>query len=321
MKTTLLLCIYVSFALAPTFTRARIVVVPGSGSSPEDKLGRNEDELSRNEGTLSRIEDKLSRIGNTLVRKSTKYIHSVTPVTQEDFNPTLIDTEASPAERNQFEDICMRLKALEDFLEDQEKRKTSSRHSQCKKECEHKTMEEEGFSTDLNLETREKWNADPPFSIEPLHGPAQYVFCALQTECEPCKDNQHCSTMMREIQSEHAVFEKLPDIRYNFLIGGDGRVYEGRGWNVRPTLPERYSSLSDRSYYIGFIGDLSEEPTQLMLDARDMLMSHMLTDKKLNSRFLHFQISRLDQEHVCEPSNNTGGLQNFADKVSELKNK
>nr|BBK26509.1 peptidoglycan recognition protein 10 [Nephotettix cincticeps] len=172
-------------------------------------------------------------------------------------------------------------------------------------EGEAMASDDEEMDTVLEMETREKWYADPPSSTKPLIGQAKYLFCAMQTECEPCKDKQHCGSLMREMQYEHAKYEKLPDIKYNFLIGGDGRVYEGRGWNVRPTLPQRYSDLSDQSYYIGFIGDLTEEPSEIMLESRDLLMTHMLNSHKLNSKFLHFMLTRLDLKFVMRPKDDT----------------
>lgn len=78
------------------------------------------------------------------------------------------------------------------------------------------SMDEEEVTADLTLETREKWNADPPRSTQPLLGQAVYLFCAMQTECEVCKDSEHCSSLVREMQYEHAHFEKLPDIRYKY---------------------------------------------------------------------------------------------------------
>ena len=43
----------------------------------------------------------------------------------------------------------------------------------------------------------------------------------------------------------------LNDIAYNFLVGGDGQTYEGRGWNVTGAFaPE----VNNKSLGIAFIG-------------------------------------------------------------------
>lgn len=44
-------------------------------------------------------------------------------------------------------------------------------------------------------------------------------------------DSQTCRTKVRDIQAAD-IGNKYPDIRYNFLICGDGKVYVGRDWGV-----------------------------------------------------------------------------------------
>jgi hypothetical protein len=46
------------------------------------------------------------------------------------------------------------------------------------------------------------------------------------------------------------------DIGYNFLIGGDGNVYEGRGWGIWGAHVPRYNS---KSIGICVIGDFQSE--------------------------------------------------------------
>jgi N-acetylmuramoyl-L-alanine amidase len=41
------------------------------------------------------------------------------------------------------------------------------------------------------------------------------------------------------------------DIAYNFLVGGDGQVYEGRGWDIQDALAK---NVNDISLGIAFIG-------------------------------------------------------------------
>lgn len=56
-----------------------------------------------------------------------------------------------------------------------------------------------------------------------------------------------------------------PDIAYNFLVGGDGCVYEGRGWDVQGTSVKGWNN---RSLAVCFIGDYRRAPpTPRMRDA------------------------------------------------------
>ena len=55
------------------------------------------------------------------------------------------------------------------------------------------------------------------------------------------------------------------DIGYSFLIGGDGRVYEGRGWGKQGGHTTCYNHLS---YGVSFIGNFQEKnPNATMLQA------------------------------------------------------
>ena len=46
----------------------------------------------------------------------------------------------------------------------------------------------------------------------------------------------------------------LNDIGYSFLIGGDGNIYEGRGWNVVGALTNGFNR---KGYAASFIGDFT----------------------------------------------------------------
>lgn len=43
------------------------------------------------------------------------------------------------------------------------------------------------------------------------------------------------------------------------MIGGDGRIYEGRGWTTRPGLPVEHKKLNKFSVFIGLAGKYSGE--------------------------------------------------------------
>ncbi|XP_054260640.1 peptidoglycan recognition protein 4-like [Macrosteles quadrilineatus] len=117
---------------------------------------------------------------------------------------------------------------------------------------------------------REAWEAESPRGqLDYLTDPVTAVFCGLRTNSKGCSHTDHCKMLMRDMQRRD-MEAGLPDIRYNFCIGGDGEVYEGRGWASRPSLPSRYSKWVSHSLYIAFVGPLTagESPPPLnMLDA------------------------------------------------------
>ncbi|KAJ8957552.1 hypothetical protein NQ318_020591 [Aromia moschata] len=79
------------------------------------------------------------------------------------------------------------------------------------------------------LVLREDWGAQPNMTNVPrLVVPTQRVLL-LQTNTSGCWDLSECFEKLRYLQMKHKEEFDEPDILYNFVVGGDGRVYEGRG--------------------------------------------------------------------------------------------
>ena len=69
----------------------------------------------------------------------------------------------------------------------------------------------------------------------------------------------------RIIQSSHIKIRHWRDIGYNFLVGGDGQVYEGRGWKSMGAHTKDYNS---KSIGIAFIGTFNDnKPPKQQLEA------------------------------------------------------
>uniref|UniRef100_T1J1Y7 Peptidoglycan-recognition protein n=1 Tax=Strigamia maritima TaxID=126957 RepID=T1J1Y7_STRMM len=89
------------------------------------------------------------------------------------------------------------------------------------------------------------------------------------TRGDNCSTNTECKQRVREIQRfDMDVLEKK-DIMMHFLIGGDNRVYEGRGWGVvEEDIPEHPFALS-----IGFIGDYDtmNVPNAMLYSAQKLI--------------------------------------------------
>ncbi|WAR01603.1 PGSC2-like protein, partial [Mya arenaria] len=92
----------------------------------------------------------------------------------------------------------------------------------------------QGVSADccdaLNIITRAEWGARDPKSTENMSVPVS-TFFIHHTDTNGCETQDVCSACVRSIQRFHMDTNKWDDIGYSFLIGGDGNVYEGRGWN------------------------------------------------------------------------------------------
>ena len=87
----------------------------------------------------------------------------------------------------------------------------------------------------------ERFDGQIPFVIihHSYSPPAKYT----ENECEEA---------MRAMQNFHQMTNGWNDIGYSFAICGDGRIYQGRGYNVVGAHAPRYN---DKSIGICLIGD------------------------------------------------------------------
>ncbi|XP_039366945.1 peptidoglycan-recognition protein SC2-like [Mauremys reevesii] len=104
--------------------------------------------------------------------------------------------------------------------------------------------------------TRSQWGARPPRSRVPLKTPVPYVIIH-HTVGNRCFNLASCSREVKGIQNYHMDSNRWPDIGYNFLIGEDGRVYEGRGWS---TVGAHAKNWNHKSLGFSFLGNFSNRP-------------------------------------------------------------
>lgn len=87
--------------------------------------------------------------------------------------------------------------------------------------------------------------------------------------------------MARQIQALHIDSNDIgDDIGYNFLIGGDGAVYEGRGWDLvgAHTYPRNTGYVG-----IAFVGDFRiDQPSKPQLNAAKLLLAEGVKLGKLD---------------------------------------
>nr|XP_029722034.1 peptidoglycan-recognition protein LE-like isoform X6 [Aedes albopictus] len=124
----------------------------------------------------------------------------------------------------------------------------------------------------LRIVTRNEWLAQPPKeNLTRLKLPVNRVIIA-HTATENCQTQSSCVYRMRFLQEQHIGILNLGDIGYNFAIGGDGNLYEGRGWlKAGAFLPGQNS----KSEGIAFIGHYNrEQPTEEQMDLLDALLEN-----------------------------------------------
>ncbi|EEC14113.1 peptidoglycan recognition protein, putative, partial [Ixodes scapularis] len=121
----------------------------------------------------------------------------------------------------------------------------------------------------IRFVTREQWKAEPPSYVEPINVAVGLVFYH-HTEGNECFSPETCSSIVRHWPGYHQKSKGWFDIGYQYLIGGDGSIYEGRGFGAIGAHTLRYN---DKSVSIAFIGNFTYKvPRQEMLTSAQRLI-------------------------------------------------
>nr|XP_006214830.1 peptidoglycan recognition protein 4 [Vicugna pacos] len=96
-----------------------------------------------------------------------------------------------------------------------------------------------GVSTTVS---RKEWGADAVSCSTQLALPVNFLVTHHVPGLE-CHNQTACSQRLRELQAHH-VRSGWCDVAYNFLVGDDGRVYEGAGWDVQGMHTQGYNNIS-----------------------------------------------------------------------------
>ncbi|CAL8105787.1 unnamed protein product [Calicophoron daubneyi] len=115
----------------------------------------------------------------------------------------------------------------------------------------------------VTVVSRSEWGARSPVEETLMFDPKPYAIIH-HTATSTCSGN-HCKAVVRAIQNFHMDTRGWWDIGYNFLIGADGVVYEGRGWGVVGAHAKGWNNVS---YGFSVIGDfMTNRPTKAALKA------------------------------------------------------
>ncbi|XP_052439006.1 peptidoglycan recognition protein 5 [Carassius gibelio] len=124
-----------------------------------------------------------------------------------------------------------------------------------------------GEPVDMNavaVVSRRGWNALEARDKTETKNPAQTVI-VHHTALRYCADPRDSVSELAHIQHMHMQERGFDDIGYNFLISGDGTVYEGRGWGIvgAHAKEHNFSSVG-----IAFMGNFNDElPSSTSLSA------------------------------------------------------
>lgn len=149
------------------------------------------------------------------------------------------------------------------------------------------------LSGKLKIIERREWLAQPPSEEPtPLKLPVPYVII-MHTASEGCFNQGDCTLSVRLLQSFHIDGRKWWDIGYNFMVGGDGYVYEGRGWKKEGAHTYGYNA---RSIGIAFIGTFNNElPRPDQMKACQLLIQKGVNLGYIQTNYTLFAATQLSQ--------------------------
>ncbi|XP_032120843.1 peptidoglycan recognition protein 3 [Sapajus apella] len=140
---------------------------------------------------------------------------------------------------------------------------------------------------------RKEWGARPLGCSALLTLPVAYVITDQLPGME-CQEQSVCSQMLRGLQSHSVYTAGWCDVAYNFLVGDDGRVYEGVGWNIQGLHAQGYNNIS---LGIAFFGSKrGSSPSPAAFSAAEGLISYAIQKGHLSPRYIQ---PLLLKEEIC----------------------
>ncbi|XP_032128909.1 peptidoglycan recognition protein 1-like [Sapajus apella] len=130
---------------------------------------------------------------------------------------------------------------------------------------------------------RREWGALASKCSTPLSQPVRYVVVS-HTAGSSCNTPASCQQQAQNVQHYHMKTLNWCDVGYNFLIGEDGLVYEGRGWGFKG---DHSSHLwNAMSIGITFMGNYMDRvPPARALRAAQSLLACGVAQGALSSKY------------------------------------
>ncbi|XP_054260227.1 peptidoglycan recognition protein 3-like [Macrosteles quadrilineatus] len=148
---------------------------------------------------------------------------------------------------------------------------------------------------------REAWGGKETLKAHQiLHFPVMFIFMKLLPDMPHHKYMRTNYQKLVWLQKREREINNKSDIKYNFMLGNDGYIYEGRGWEVRPDLlgkgyadfhemvgeDIRGQPLAARSLLIGHFPGISDEDMgKKMIRAKEALIQFGIRNEYIHKNY------------------------------------
>ncbi|XP_022286899.2 peptidoglycan-recognition protein SC2-like [Crassostrea virginica] len=134
----------------------------------------------------------------------------------------------------------------------------------------------------VKIYARDSWGAREPKQFQLFQKPAS-LFFIHHTAGHSCHDFDTCVTALKGIQNFHMDTRGWDDIGYSFLVGQDGQIYEGRGWDHVGAHTLHYNT---RGYAASFMGNyMTHPPNNASLNAAKKLIEYGVSKGFVSSTY------------------------------------
>ncbi|XP_063410076.1 peptidoglycan-recognition protein SC2-like [Mytilus trossulus] len=144
-----------------------------------------------------------------------------------------------------------------------------------------------GDCSNVKIISRDSWGARRPASTSTIHSPVPDFFIH-HTEGGACTSFSACISQMKGIQNYHMddANHHWSDIGYSFLVGEDGKIYEGRGWNRIGAHTQGYNSRGLAASFMGSF--MTHAPNSAALNAVKELIQCGISKGKVSHSYALF---------------------------------
>ena len=154
--------------------------------------------------------------------------------------------------------------------------------------------------TTLHIFSRSEWGAEKPKrELSSLSLPIRRIIIAHTADDNAsCFDSNQCKLRVKKIQEDNL---ELDDIPYNFLIGGDGSIFEGRGieFKGQHTSNVNGSSYDEIGIGVAFIGTCTSSlPLMKQIDAFHKFVEYFINKNMITEDHKIFLQDHLSKQKI-----------------------
>ncbi|XP_075990727.1 peptidoglycan-recognition protein SC2-like isoform X4 [Anticarsia gemmatalis] len=176
----------------------------------------------------------------------------------------------------------------------------------------HYALAKQVYRLDLDIREpwylrRGDWQAMPEYGMELLDVPVRHVLIG-HSALDYCSEKYVCIKKVLEIQSLHHR-RGWADIGPNFLVSGNGLVFEGRGANLLGVMVKSWNRIGISIMFLG--NYLRDQPTEIQFTNVNILLEELVRKRVLHPDYIMYGHCQVQGDVITPGPNLMDNLHNF----------